>query len=156
MICDDYKQVLPAICIHQYRATERYIVASENGKKFSIDNIANNVYMKIRIDGCVITSAEKKCDYLIINCNDNVFFFVELKGVDCGTGVKQLCQTITSFAADSLLPLRANAKSIRVYAVLVAQSIPNIRSSASASLIALVKKYGGDFIQRSRTYELMI
>jgi len=56
-------------------------VAIENGKRFEIES--NDVYSKLRIDGCLITSTEiEKCDFGFLRHSNGDFYFVELKGKD--------------------------------------------------------------------------
>lgn len=67
----------------------------EAGKSFSIKRSKEKSYCTIKVDSCLITSgAEQKCDYIIVECESNLFHFIELKGSDIGTAAKQIINTI--------------------------------------------------------------
>ncbi len=74
----------------------------ENGKSFSIvlSNKSTDKFLRIKIDKCFLLEIDnqtKKCDYGFIRCSNSEFYFVELKGSDIGTAVKQLLVTILYF-----------------------------------------------------------
>lgn len=71
-------------------------VAIENGKRFEIES--NDVYSKLRIDGCLITSTEiEKCDFGFLRHSNGDFYFVELKGKDIEKAYNQIVNSILFF-----------------------------------------------------------
>ena len=71
-------------------------VASENGKRFEI--ISNELFTRIRIDDCLITSKTvEKCDFGFLRHSNNEFYFVELKGKDIRKALNQIISTISNF-----------------------------------------------------------
>lgn len=62
----------------------------------SILNIKNSTKRELlrkKVDGCLITDG-KKCDWLLIDKRTSTEVYIELKGVDVGEGVKQLCASV--------------------------------------------------------------
>ncbi|MBF0486578.1 MAG: hypothetical protein HQK98_00320 [Nitrospirae bacterium] len=63
--------------------------------KYRLDNAPQKKFCIVEVDGCFITDNDKqKCDYLIINCDSNVAYFVELKGKDIFHAIEQITQSI--------------------------------------------------------------
>lgn len=73
----------------------------ENGKKFSIiPKEKNEVFLRIKIDKGLLLEIDndtRKCDYGFIRNINSDFYFVELKGRDIDSAVKQLISTIQIF-----------------------------------------------------------
>ena len=73
----------------------------ENGKKFSIiPKERKEVFLRIKIDKGLLLEIDndtKKCDYGFIRNVNSDFYFVELKGIDIDSAVKQLVSTILIF-----------------------------------------------------------
>lgn len=69
--------------------------ASENGKRFEV---SCKYPIKIQIDGCLIDDEKvEKCDYGFICPEDDVMYFVELKGSDVEKAFSQVTNTIAIF-----------------------------------------------------------
>src|SRR3954452_2741140 len=77
---------------------DRIIALKEKGKKITFRNPACNTVIKVQVDNCAITTG-KKCDWLIVDCR-GVEFYVELKGTDISTAIKQLTESIKALSAD--------------------------------------------------------
>lgn len=108
-----------------------------NRQEYRVSNISSKELCKIKVDGCLIKEGEK-CDYLILDCQDKLAFFVELKGQDL---VKALGQIDTSISR--LIPEMLDFK---FYAriVLNKNPTPDINSSIEIKLKKRLKKLNSD------------
>lgn len=70
----------------------KIFTAKEEGKVYTLDNNACFDVAKVRIDGCVFNEEIKKCDWLFLVEQEKVIF-VELKGSDIASGIRQLIET---------------------------------------------------------------
>jgi hypothetical protein len=70
----------------------KIFTAKEEGKVYSLNNEPSFEIAKVKIDGCVFNEATKKCDWLFLVAEEKAIF-VELKGSDITTGIKQLHKT---------------------------------------------------------------
>lgn len=136
-----------------YCSDNNRILVSENKRKYILNNISGRQVCKIRIDNCVINDQSKcKCDYLIIVCNtdtqENIYFFIELKGKDLIGAVEQLTQTIEDFKHN------INGK---MFARVVLSKVSCPRSIETDARVHKLKKmlksYGGNFEYSSIKYE---
>ena len=130
----------------------KYIVAEENKKKYVLQNPSKKKICKIRIDSCVISSkTQRKCDYLMIVCESENKYFIELKGRDLISAVEQLAETIKYFQAKCY---ESNGK---VFARVVLSKVPMPKTieldSRVVALRKLLKKLGGDFAYGSVQFE---
>jgi len=75
--------------------TSRHINVSENKRKFCLVNENEIEIIKVVVDGCLITGDSKRCDYLFDFPALNLVYYVELKGRDIESAVKQLKATIS-------------------------------------------------------------
>lgn len=135
-------------------------VAEENKRKYILQNPSRKKVCKVRIDDCVITSqSQRKCDYLMIVCEDKVsnqaesvdLYFIELKGRDLMSAVEQLTETIKYFQA------KKYKFSGKIFARAVLSKVPMPKSIELApevkALRKLLKKFGGNFDYGSRQFE---
>ncbi|MEH1777743.1 MAG: hypothetical protein V7L26_01040 [Nostoc sp.] len=90
-----------------------------------------------RYDNCLIREGEK-CDYLILNCQDKLAFFVELKGQDLKKALVQIDLSISI--------LMHEIPDFKIYARIVLNRTPspNINSSTEIKLKKRLKKHNGD------------
>lgn len=75
--------------------TNRYVNVSENKRKFCLVNQNELEIIKVVVDGCLITGSGKRCDYLFDFPTLNLIYYVELKGRDIESAVKQLKATLS-------------------------------------------------------------
>lgn len=98
------------------KCNSRFTVA-ENKRKFTINTKDLNKVDKVKIDGYLDCSCEhRKCDYLFIYTSDSseqVYIFVELKGIDITHAVTQIENTINLFYNHNYL----NNKKVRGFVV---------------------------------------
>ncbi|MBF0457296.1 MAG: hypothetical protein HQK99_05310 [Nitrospirae bacterium] len=143
MICEKFKMEYHTKlhCI-EYDVNEEIICAEENDKEFIIDNASLKKIMKIKIDKCVITKKDKqpRCDYLFIDCDDKILYFVELKGTDILWAIKQIEMTFDKFDRNTFC---IRSTSINAYIVTSAKNIPNILSEEALYLKEILKRSNG-------------
>jgi len=133
-------------------AEGKRIVAEENKRKYILQNPSKRKVCKIRIDGCVISSQTKrKCDYLMIVCELEYMYFIELKGKDLISAIEQLTETVKYFQAE------CREIKGKVFARVVLSKVPMPKSIESDSRVValrkLLKKLGGDFAYGSVQFE---
>jgi len=74
------------------------VTVKERKCKFTLENPSKTHICRIRIDGCVVQDQDtRKCDYLVLVCENKAAYFVELKGCDFSRAVDQLTRTIEDF-----------------------------------------------------------
>ncbi|TRW94636.1 hypothetical protein [Candidatus Methylobacter oryzae] len=88
------------------QTTNKLITASEKNRKLTIKNPSAKVVRKIKVDGCLITDSNKRCDYMFEIIDDpasdkisNVIY-LELKGRHIQEAYEQLVATIDRFIAE--------------------------------------------------------
>lgn len=91
-------------------------VVSEKKSRFELSNCTLKEVDKYKVDNYLIQDrTQKKCDYYFHYHSDsttNVCIFVELKGIDIETAVKQLDETITYFESNHYFLSLTNPKII--------------------------------------------
>jgi len=65
----------------------------ERRSVLNIRNGGRRELLRMKVDGCLITSG-KRCDWLLVDKKTKTEIFIELKGADVGEGVKQLCTSV--------------------------------------------------------------
>ncbi|HLC15477.1 MAG TPA: hypothetical protein VJL89_04545 [Thermodesulfovibrionia bacterium] len=95
-----------------------------------INNSAKRV-CKVTVDGCYITEG-KRCDFLLIDCDSKVAFFIELKGRHLLEAVEQIYETINRFWQ------QMNGVIINGRIVLTKVTVPNLRNNPN--ILRLEKK----------------
>ena len=67
--------------------------------EFLVDNRKKNFLVKLKVDDCLIkTSDTRKCDFLILDCDNKIAYFIELKGKNLGDAINQIMSTIQELA----------------------------------------------------------
>lgn len=120
--------------------------------KYILKNPKTKELCRIKIDdGYLQSDNQKKCDFLVLNCESNAAYFVELKGSNLIQAVKQIKRTIDILISNS------PAKSINARIILSKVSVPRFENNPDyLKLKKLLKKYNGTLVQRTRFYEEMI
>lgn len=91
-------------------------VAAKNKKTFRIESRNKTKFCRIDLDKVevdyLVKAGHKISDFVFISCNKEQgddyykdYYFVELKGVDVGSAVKQIENTITNFRTKHKAPL---------------------------------------------------
>ena len=108
------------------------IARSENGMRFELVNSQRRPIKVCKVDGCLIQSSGKKCDYLFIFRNTAIL--VELKGRDRSRALEQIVETAE----------RLDSKSFSgdVNAYIVTSKVPRADTNYQTTLLRLRKRYG--------------
>lgn len=108
-----------------------------NSQEYRVVNASQKELCKIRIDGCLIEEGER-CDYLLLNCEDRLAIFVELKGQDLIKAISQIESSI-NFLIKQLADFKIYAR-----IVLNKTPTPAINSSTEIKLKKRLKKHNGE------------
>lgn len=77
----------------------KIIKFEENKSKVTFHNLSQKEYECIRVDGCAITDGIR-CDYLLRRSEEELEYFIELKGCNVGHAIDQLRASIKQLSAD--------------------------------------------------------
>lgn len=114
--------------------------ASENGRKYVIENKSKIKLFKYKIDGGLINDDnEFKCDYGFYTIDD-ILYLVELKGRDYGHAIDQIINTI------QLLLKKPQISVAKVNSRIIVSKIsqPELRSSNEKKLKIMLDSYCHD------------
>jgi hypothetical protein len=132
----------------------RKIVVLADKKHPNVKYIAKNPNERLvcvfYVDGGLISDNEAKCDKLLVAENKDEkqhpdFYFVELKGADFKTAIRQLNRSI------DVLMCHIDYRSVNCR--LVMSRCPDIKSSNGIRLERKLKSLNGNFIRQSRQLE---
>ena len=65
--------------------------------EFRVSNPNHKFIVKLQVDGCLINTSARKCDFLLLVCNNpqrGVAYFIELKGGNLADAIVQIESTI--------------------------------------------------------------
>jgi len=62
--------------------------------EYRYTNRSSDHLSKYRVDGGLIADDDKKCDFLLLNCEKKQSYFIELKGSDISTAIEQIDRSI--------------------------------------------------------------
>ncbi len=129
------------------------IPVAEKGKTFKISNQSKHEIYKIKIDKCLINDEELlKCDYLFIDCDSEIGYFVELKGTDIEHAYKQLITTIKWWRAKITNPQKE-----KTYAYMVSSSVPANAEQRFRTLKEQFKRdIGKELVKKNQLLEIII
>ena len=118
-------------------------------REYRLENKSVKELVVYQIDGGVISSNDVlKCDYGVFT-EDNVLFFVELKGADYIHALDQMNSTINLLIEKPQIKIgQLNAR-----IVLSKVNVPAIVPTQEKKLLLKVKKFKGTFIKQSRKLE---
>ena len=91
MPCSGLKKTLQAE--NKNECFDNSHVAKEHGKRFSFNNKTNKSICRVKVDNCLITGSEKKCDFFFKIEKPIKYYLVELKGVKVDDGIEQIIST---------------------------------------------------------------
>ncbi len=80
--------------------SDKYIKLEENKSKVTFHNPSQKQYECIKVDGCAITDGVR-CDYLLRRNEEELEYFIELKGCDVGHAISQLRASIKQLSSDA-------------------------------------------------------
>lgn len=122
------------------------IVAEEKKKKFIGYNKERKLFSKFRVDNCLIKKG-RKCDFLILDCEKQKAYFIELKGNDLLSAVEQIDHSI-----DRLISYLDNYR-INARIVLSKVSSPDLRSTKYIKLERKIKELKGNLLKKVKILE---
>jgi len=96
--------------------TNKIISKEENKRKFIIKNNSNKKINIVKVDNCLITNGNK-CDWLFEILDNNLVFYVELKGKNINHAFIQLEITINY--------CKSNHNKFKKNAYIVSSRVPN-------------------------------
>ncbi len=111
---------------------------------FIYENRNSDSLSKYRIDGCLITDNGAKCDYLLLNCNKSISYFIELKGSDLIRAVDQIDRSI-DLLIDSLTDFTVFAR-----IVLTRVNTTDLKSAKYLRLEKRIQGLGGNLKKQCR------
>lgn len=124
------------------------IPVEENGKKYTLENTGKECIARIKVDkGLLNTASEKKADYLLIRCEHDIAYFVELKGCDVAKACEQILSTI-----NLLQNIVGSAQGINARIVCSRVPIPDLRTSHYRRLENHCKEKNGTLLVRTKQY----
>ncbi len=129
--------------IREQRRTVTFTDA-KSSTRFVYDNTSLNYLSRYRIDGCLIADAGVKCDYLLLNCDKEVAYFIELKGSDLIRAVEQIDRSIDVLARE-LGGFTVNAR-----IVLTRTNTIDLRNSKFLKLEKKIQMLGGKLQKQNR------
>jgi len=117
---------------------EPSIKVEEKGKKYIALNPEGECVAKVRVDsGLINDSKVKKADYIVLRCDRNMAYIVELKGSHVAKACEQILSTV------ELLPcLRKFTINARI--ICSRTSVPDLRSSHRSALDDLCRSNSGN------------
>ncbi|MDL2280212.1 hypothetical protein LJC15_06115 [Desulfovibrio sp. OttesenSCG-928-G11] len=144
-ICSD-----AILCDSDYAEFSQHkkIVAEENNRKYVALNGNGECIAKIKVDNGIMPSEnEPKADYMIIRCQHNVVYIIELKG----SNIKRACEQILS-TIDKLSVL-LNKANIHARIVCSRAPTPVLRPSQYYKLDRYCKSRKGRLIVKESVLE---
>jgi len=68
--------------------------------EYRYNNQSSNHLAKYRVDGGLISDDGAKCDFLLLNCEQKLSYFIELKGSDIIRAIEQIDRSIDKLKTD--------------------------------------------------------
>jgi hypothetical protein len=100
------------------------IVCKENRSTYKYNNKSRHNVAKIKIDGGLLPDLTiKKCDWLLINWDKGISYFIELKGCDFRKAIEQIESSLNILLSD-LRKLKVTVVNIRI---VTTKTYPNFK-----------------------------
>lgn len=124
--------------------TDKIIKLSDHRSKYSMtfSNANQKKCVKHRVDGCLITDG-RRCDHLLID-NNEVEYFVELKGKDVNHGCEQLERSIQVLAKNI---------SEKRYSFIVSAAVPKVSTTILKMKDRFKRKYNSTLTIKNKHCE---
>jgi len=137
--CAEIADKRPLIVLRDKKGKSEYRAANQTRK---------NVIC-LRFDGCVLDDNEvKKCDYLLLDCDDKIAHFIELKGGDMLHAIKQLVNSVTL-----TVHLLKEKQFAAVHAKLALSKTPKVVPAKEwLDLRRLMQKHNGDAYRQNTPF----
>lgn len=118
----------------------------KSSPKYIYENIAEDALTKYKVDGCLIDDDGSKCDFLLLNCDKEISYFIELKGSDLMKAVEQIDRSI------ELLHKDLAKFSIEARIVLTRVNTIDLKNPKLIKLENKLKKLNGRLIKQTRQF----
>ena len=146
MPCKPFAQKFDDCLDFEHEIRPLVVCRDHKGKsEYRYNNQSRNHLSLYRVDACLIADTGAKCDYLLLNCDQSMAFFIELKGSDLIQAVRQIDRAI------SLLSL--GLKAFPVFHGRIALTRVNTTDFKNSEYLKLQKRLkalGGDLRQGSK------
>ncbi|MBV6438534.1 MAG: hypothetical protein EPGJADBJ_00158 [Saprospiraceae bacterium] len=126
---------------------------SKSGSEYRAKNESSKSIICLTVDGCLIESAtEKKCDFLLLNCDGKIAHYIELKGGNMAQAIKQLTNSVL-LTFQSLKEKQFEA----AYAKLSLSKTPKVVPAREwLDLRRFMQKHKGDAYRQNTPFEDVI
>jgi hypothetical protein len=125
--------------------TKRNIsIADNSATKYHGINEAEKDFSLYRIDKDAIVKEQRRCDYLLVRCEDKHCFFIELKGHHLLDAIDQIGATIEA------LKYQLSDHVLNARIVLTKTNSPDLNHAKYIRLDKMLKSQGGTIIQKSK------
>lgn len=127
------------------------IVCKENRSTYKYNNKSQHNVAKIKIDGGLLSDLTiKKCDWLLINWDNGISYFIELKGCDFRKAIEQIESSLNILLSD-LRKLKVTVVNIRI---VTTKTYPNFKQDKGyIELKKRVEKTKGTFQHKNNSFE---
>lgn len=136
---------------YEFQHEARRIISFSDHKSKTVYRYINHrldYVAKYHVDGdLIITNDEKKCDYLLINCNKQQAVFIEIKGCDLEQATKQILHSI-NILYSSLPQMTIHAR-----IVLTRVNTNDLRTISYLRLKKRIESLNGTLIKKSSLIE---
>lgn len=140
MDCDPYKK-----CFEFIKQKNKVVTCSDKkpSTKYIYTNNSLDELSKYIVDGCLIDDDGAKCDFLLLNCNKEISYFIELKGSDLIRAVEQIDRSIDILHKDF------KSFSVEARIVLTRVNTTDLKSAKLIRLESKLRKLNGKLIKKS-------
>jgi hypothetical protein len=127
------------------------IVCTENRSTYKYNNKSHHNVAKIKIDGGLLSDLTiKKCDWLLVNWDNGISYFIELKGCDFSKAITQIKSTLDVLLS-SLCKLKVIIINVRI---VTTKTYPKIKQNSDyVKLKKQVERTGGTFKNQNTLLE---
>jgi hypothetical protein len=125
----------------EYADYRKHVVCEENRRKYVGINKNEKLIAKFKIDGCIITEG-KRCDFLVLICEEKIAYFIELKGCDLAKAAGQLNRSI------NLLIKYLSDHKINARITLTRVNTHDLRNSEYMKLERKIKSLNGTVVRK--------
>lgn len=124
------------------------IVVEENRRKYTANNVNEECVARVKVDGGIIKdSLISRSDYMLIRCEKNIVYLIELKGGDVAKACEQIIATAGYFS--SIL----QGATLHARVICSRAPTPALRSSQYARLERHCRSHNGNLIVRVNQFE---
>ncbi len=137
--CVEFEDTRPAVALRDKKAKSRYLAKNNTRKNL----------ICLRVDGCLIDTIQiKKCDYLLLDCQDKIAHYIELKGTDIKTAIEQLTTSISL----TIKQLQGKGFTTATAKLVLSRTPKIVPSKEWLDLRDLMKGYNGDAYRKNTPF----